>query len=79
MKFEDYLSIVAPKIGPNAAFDLSRDARNKALENILVEKGVASKAEIEAEVEKQFGETAQNIAKMPPIPKEPHNEIHGTK
>ncbi len=68
MKFEEYLSIVAPKIGPNAAFDLSRDTRMKALENVLIEKGVATKEEIDAETEKQFGETAQNISKMPPIP-----------
>jgi len=38
MKFEEYLKIVVPKIGPNSAFDLSRDARMTALENILIEK-----------------------------------------
>lgn len=68
MKFEEYLSIVVPKIGPNSAFDLSRDARMTALENMLIEKGVTTKEELDAEVEKKLGETAQNITKMPPIP-----------
>jgi len=71
MTFEEYLKIVVPKIGPNAAFDLSRDARSKALENILVEKGVATKEELDAEMEKQLGENAQNISKMPPLPNNP--------
>jgi|GEM_PF-2106007 len=70
MKFEEYLKVVVPKIGPNSAFDLSRDARMTALENILVEKDVATKEEIEAEVEKQLGASAHNIANMPPIPSE---------
>lgn len=65
MKFEEYLKIVAPKIGANSAFDLSRDARNKALENLLIEKEIVTQEEIDAEVEKQLGETAQNITKMP--------------
>lgn len=77
MKFEEYLKIVVPKIGPNSAFDLSRDARMTALENILIEKGVATKEEIEAEVEKQLGESAQNIANMPPIPNEPKKKKDG--
>lgn len=74
MKFEEYLKIVIPKIGPNAAFDLSRDARMKALENIMIEKEVASREEIEAEVERELGESAQNITKMPPFPSEQKNE-----
>jgi len=71
MKFEEYLKVVIPKIGPNAAFDLSRDARMTALEDILVEKGIATKEEIEAEVETKLGKSAHNIANMPPIPSEP--------
>lgn len=74
MKFEEYLGLIAPKIGPNSAFDLSRDARLKALENILIEKQIATQEEIDAETEKQFGETAQNILKMPPIPNNKPNE-----
>ena len=74
MKFEEYVKIVASKIGPNSAFDLSRDARMKALENILVEKKIATKDEMDAEVEKQLGETAQNIVKMPPLPKKPNKK-----
>lgn len=71
MKFEEYLKVVVPKIGPNSAFDLSRDARMTALEDILVEKGIATKEEIEAEVETQLGKSAHNIANMPLIPSEP--------
>lgn len=70
MKFEEYLKIVVPKIGPNSAFDLSRDARMKAVENILIEKDIVTKEELEAEVEKQLGETAYNIVNIPPIPSE---------
>ena len=73
MKFDEYLKIVVPKIGPNSAFDLSRDARMTALENILIEKGVATKEEIEAEVETQLGKNAHNIVNMPPIPSEHKN------
>ena len=68
MTFEEYIRLVVPKIGPNAAFDLSRDARLQAIENILAEKEIASKEEFEAEVEKRLGESAENIMKMPPIP-----------
>lgn len=74
MRFEEYLRLVVPKIGPNSAFDLMRDARMKALENLLIEKEVATREEIEAEVEKELGESAQNIMKMPPIPSEKKNE-----
>jgi len=70
VKIEEYLKIVVPKIGTNSAFDLLRDARAKALENLLIEKKVATKEEIEAETEKQMGETAHNIFKMPPLPVE---------
>ncbi len=71
MKFEEYLHLVVPKIGPNSAFDLSRDAKMKAYENLLIEKKIATQAEIDSEVEKQLGKTAQNIVKMPPFPTAP--------
>ncbi len=67
MTFEDYLRTVVPKIGPNSAFDLSRDARLKAYEALLIDKGIATQAEIDAELEKQLGETAQHIVTMPTI------------
>ncbi len=74
MTFEEFIKLVAPKIGPNATFDISRDARFKALENILIEKGTASKEEIEAEIEKCFGEMAENILKMPLFPSQKKDE-----
>ena len=70
MKFEEYLETVVPKIGPNAAFDLSRDARTTAIENILVEKKVATKEEIETAVENELSKSAENILRMPPLPKD---------
>lgn len=76
MTFEEFIKLVVPKIGPNAAFDISRDSRFKALENILVEKGIASKEEVEAETEKCFGEMAENILKMPPIPEQKEDDQH---
>ena len=74
MTFEEYLRLVVPKIGPNSAFDLMRDARMKAFENLLVEKEIATKEEIEAEVERELGESAKNIMNMPPFPSEKKNE-----
>lgn len=70
MKFEEYLKTVVPKIGPNAAFDLSRDARATAIEKILVDKKVATKEEIEAAVENELTKSAENIRRMPPLPKD---------
>lgn len=68
MTFEEYLKIVVPKIGPNGAFDLSRDALLTAFKNILIEKKIATNEEIESEIEKQLGESASNIVNMPPFP-----------
>jgi hypothetical protein len=70
MKFEEYLKTVVPKIGPNAAFGLSRDACTTAIEKILVEKKVATKEEIEAAVENELSKSAENILRMPPLPKD---------
>lgn len=70
MKFEEYLKTVVSKIGPNAAFDLSRDARTTAIEKILVDKKVATKEEIEAAVESELSKSAENILRMPPLPKD---------
>jgi hypothetical protein len=70
MKFEEYLKTVVPKIGPNAAFDLSRDACITAIENILVDKKVATKEEIEAVVENQLSKSAENILRMSSLPKD---------
>ena len=70
MKFEEYLKTVVPKIGPNAAFDLSRDARTTAIEKILVDKKVATKEEIETAVENELSKSAENILRMPPLPKD---------
>ena len=63
-----------PKIGPNAAFDLSRDTQLKAIESLLVAKDIATQSEIDAEKEKLLGESAKNISNMPPLRKEGGNE-----
>ncbi len=69
MKFEDYLKIVAPKIGANSAFSLARDARIQALEDLIIEKNIATKEELEELQDAQLEKMANNIDKMPPIPK----------
>lgn len=70
MKFEEYLNKVAREIGPKNAFDLARDSRLKALEKILIEKLNITQEYIEEKVEEELGELANNILKMPPLPKE---------
>lgn len=67
MKFEEFISTITKKFHPDAVFGLSRDARITALENILIEKEIATKSEIDAETEKQFGKTAQQITQIPTI------------
>lgn len=68
MNIEEYLKIVVPKIGPNAAMGLTRDARFKAMEALLIEKGIATRAEIDAECDKQLGVMAKTVSEMPPLP-----------
>jgi hypothetical protein len=68
MNIEEYLQVVAPKIGPNAALGLTRDARFKALEALLIEKGIATRSEIDAECDKQLGDMAKTISEMPSLP-----------
>ena len=68
MTFEEFIKVVGLKVGPNATFGLSRDARFSAIEKILIDKGIATQDEIEAEIEKSFGELAEKIEEMPPIP-----------
>lgn len=67
MTIEEYLKVTAPRIGPNAALGLVRDARFKALESLLIEKGIATQEEFDAESEKQLGEIAKTISEMPPF------------
>lgn len=68
MEFDDFLKAVVPKIGANSAFSLARDMQLKALRKILIDKGVASQQEIQAEEDAQLAEMAANIQKMPPMP-----------
>lgn len=68
MRFEEYLQVVARKVGPNAAFDLARDARIQALEKLLVKKGLAFEEDIEKEQFQQFDAMAKQIINMPPMP-----------
>jgi CHASE3 domain sensor protein len=68
MKFEEFLKAVTPKISPEAAFNLSRDLRLKALEELLMRKIDVTREEIEKEQEKQFAEMAQIIQDLPPLP-----------
>ena len=69
MKFEEAIHILSSKkIAPNAIFDLARDARIKSVEILLIEKGISTKEEIDAENEKQLGELVNMVSSIPPIP-----------
>lgn len=70
--FKEFLDRVLStgKINPAAAFDLGRDARFKAIETILINKGVCTKEELEEALKKAFDEVASLIEKMPPLPKQ---------
>lgn len=69
MKFEDFLKKVAPKVGPNSAFSLARDARIQALEDLIVEKNIVTKDQLQALQDAQLEKLANDIVRMPPIPK----------
>ncbi|MBI2888454.1 MAG: hypothetical protein HYY10_00860 [Candidatus Liptonbacteria bacterium] len=69
MKFEDFLKAVIPKINAGSAFDMARDVRIKALEQLLVSKGVATQMEINNFIEAEFDRMAEVIRKMPEFPK----------
>lgn len=80
MKFEEAIQILSSKkIAPNAIFDLSRDARTKSIEALLIEKGISTKEEIDAENEKQLGELVKMISSMPPIPNDNTQNNNNTK
>ncbi|MEK7650530.1 MAG: hypothetical protein AAB364_01505 [Patescibacteria group bacterium] len=68
MNFEEFLQKVAPKVGPNGAFSLARDARITALEKILSSKLNIQKEEIDKSVDEELEKLATNILKMPPLP-----------
>lgn len=68
MNIEEYLKVVGPKIGANAALGLTRDARFKAIEELLIEKELVTQSEIDAECDKQLGLMAKTISEMPPLP-----------
>jgi len=69
MEFEEFLKKVISKIGPNAAFDVSRDARLKAIEEILIKKKIITSKEMENEKKSQLDKVAEHIQKMPPLSK----------
>ncbi len=70
----EYFQITVPRIGP-AAFDIARDARIQALENMLIEKGVCTKDELEAEYETLLGDNAKKISEMPNKQSHQPNEV----
>ncbi len=68
MNFEDFLKNVSGKIGPSSAFNLARDARLKALEQILIDKLSIKQEEIDSAVENELKKLADNIMKLPQLP-----------
>jgi hypothetical protein len=69
MKFEEFLSAVVKKIGAKSAFDIARDARIKSIEKILLDKGITTEEELNNLQEEHLSKIANDIEKMPPIPK----------
>lgn len=59
---------MAKKIGMNGAFDMLRDAKFRALESILISKGIASKEEISKVMDEALEATANNIERIPSLP-----------
>jgi len=68
MNFEEFFKDVVSKIGAKAAFDISRDVRLKALENLLVEKGIFTEEELKGKEKDGLKRMAEKIKKMPPPP-----------
>ncbi len=62
--FESFLSTVAPKIGPNNAFDLGRDASIHACLELIEQLGIP-KDQIQVTIGKHLRKTAQSISQMP--------------
>lgn len=67
--FEGFLTRIAPKVGPQASFDLGRDAQFNAITKLIIKKGLISRLELDYELEQEFSKIADQIEKMPSIPK----------
>ena len=65
MNEETFIQTVAPRIGPQNAIQQLNPVQQHALINILVEKGILTKVELEAETKKEFAKLADTILKMP--------------
>ncbi|OGM98104.1 MAG: hypothetical protein A2735_00125 [Candidatus Yanofskybacteria bacterium RIFCSPHIGHO2_01_FULL_41_21] len=63
---------MAKKVGINGAFDMLRDAKFRALESILISKGIVSKEEISKAMDEALEATANDIERMPPLPTNQH-------
>jgi len=57
------------KVNPQSAFDLARDARLGALEDLLMKKGTITRSELNLQQEQSFSKVAETIEKMPPPPR----------
>jgi hypothetical protein len=58
MDFEQFLQKVSPKVGPKNAFDLARDTRYKAIEQILIKKLNITEQEINNALKDELGKLA---------------------
>lgn len=68
MEFDQFLKEVSPKVGPKNAFDLARDTRYKAIEQILISKLNIKQEDIDESMQIELKKLAENISKMPPLP-----------
>ena len=64
MKEEVFVKTMAPKFGPGVIGTMN-DAQKVAVWELLIRKGVFTREELTAEVEKQLGIRADSLAKTP--------------
>lgn len=74
MTFEEFLQIAVPRIGPQAAFDMSKEGRFEVLKNMLISKGIMTEAEYVKAIEEKMNLDAQLILKMINAPGSPFTQ-----
>ena len=71
MTFEEFVKEVSDKMPPQAAFDMIREARIDSMQRLLIEKKIATKAEIDKILGSMLTDMAKKVKTMPPPPNAP--------
>jgi len=69
--FEEFVKEVSDKIPPQAAFDMIREARLDAMQQILIDKKITTKDELEKTLGSILKDVAKKVKSMPPPPNAP--------